>query len=436
MGQRGRNKKMATGDGRSRLVRFLWVPCVVLWLFMPLCYAWRPSSGQKPLQTPWEGQRAFGFSSFLQLREVRFPSNIAGATPSTPGPGQNKEVGAPDASISSTSRRIRGKIKLNKQLYNTICDCENADTTHSCHAPRRLRVHQEELNAKLGLSREALKDVLGKPKEIKLYNAKTANFACLDGRNQEAVLATPGGEFGELLNALATVETLTRQKLTEVKVLQIVRKYMNDITGSFFACSDEDAVQTLERNIHVNGQANVVVGLKVDNPKPDYRDDILKLIVKPQHQGDYFLKAVLADPRRFYIRKALAYAYIRAFYQVLWDRDLVDRDGTLLANKIKFVIYEGEPKEQAWINFRSNHHCEQEHRAPAFNPKNRIWANHPEAVTVFRKRLARFLLTAVKLPMKWKTLTAHLDRRGRFIMEQYAEVRAAASSPFYTVVVE
>jgi hypothetical protein len=80
------------------------------------------------------------------------------------------------------------------------------------------------------------------------------------------------------------------------------------------------------------------------------------------------LKAVLDDPARFYVRKQLLPALIRAFFRILWDKKTLSSEGTPLYQKVRLNILSGEPKPGAWINFRLSHACERAHMAPLFRP--------------------------------------------------------------------
>jgi len=50
--------------------------------------------------------------------------------------------------------------------------------------------------------------VVGHPKELTYVNVADQHFSCLDGRTENAVLATPGGDAGEFILALHVYENI------------------------------------------------------------------------------------------------------------------------------------------------------------------------------------------------------------------------------------
>jgi hypothetical protein len=58
--------------------------------------------------------------------------------------------------------------------------------------PSKIRVRQESFNRQLGLSVETLHTLLGKPHDATYIDVDHASFACIEGRETEPVLGTPG----------------------------------------------------------------------------------------------------------------------------------------------------------------------------------------------------------------------------------------------------
>jgi len=339
----------------------------------------------------------------------------------------------------STPKSIKGKIKLNGRFYETSCACSDAALTSSCNPPFRLHVHQETLNSEVGLSKGALKKLLGKPTAFKLTDVEKSSFSCIDGRDPRSLLGTPAGDFGEFLIALQIYESLTNSTFTPAKIQEYLADWLMLAPQPMYFHTDEAARSLLESNLMVNGVRGVV-GLNLEKPLLEQQAELLLELVKGSYNGCYVIKSILAEPRRFYFRKGLVTGAITSLYQILWDKKRQGPQGPLY-KKINFVVSQGAPTEKAWINFRGNHRCEDDKKAPLFSPKSvsgtQVFVNHPEAVVVLRTMLARFFLT--RSPPALVTLpefVGYLNRQGLFVMETAAETLGNSRVPFYTVQVE
>jgi hypothetical protein len=317
-----------------------------------------------------------------------------------------------------------------------MCECSGDAST--CHTPGRFRIHQEPFNNHFGLSKEELVSFLGNPEDVQMLKVERTSFADIDGRNPTPSLCTPGGDFGEFLFALGVFEGMAGQNFTEATIRGFVSNWLSSRLLPVYYATDEDSIANIERHLHINGQTGVVVGLDLVNPRQDYIEPLLQDIVKPQNQGSRVLKAVLANPQRFYMRSELVANAIRAFFRVLWDKQTLGSDGVLLSSKINLVVLQGKNNERAWINARGGKHCESEHKAPAFAPQRgdvQVFLNHPEAARAFRKHLVRlFLSQSVTLTesLSEAEMLLRVDRAAGRNMEALAEL-LASQSPFYTV---
>jgi len=253
------------------------------------------------------------------------------------------------------------------------------------------------------------------------------------------VLGTPGGDFVEFLSALQLYEFLTNSTFTQANVKEYLVDWLLISPTPLYYHTDETARSLLERNIMINGIRGVV-GLDLEDPLQEQQAELLKELVKAAHQGCYVLKALIATPERFYLRPALIDGLITSLYEVMWDKTRQGPDGPLY-KKIDFIVSAGTPTEKAWINFRGNYRCEDEHKAPLFTPRasntSQVFVNHPEAIGVARTLLSRYFLTRsppamVSLP----EFLGYLNRQGLFVMESVAEILAGTRMPFYTVQVE
>jgi len=212
--------------------------------------------------------------------------------------------------------------------------------------------------------------------------------------------------------------------------------------------TDEASTLHLQKNLHYNGAKGKVVDLDLDAPKPEYHTELYKDLPHSKNQGCHYLKAILDDPARFYVRRELLPSLIEAFYRILWDKTTLSSDGTALYKKLRLNILQGEPAARAWINFRASPACERHHMAPLFRPFPLTTARvgstpdhvapvivcHPEAAKVVRKRAAKFF-SLFNPMLSEEQFIAKLNHRGNTYMELAAEV-LGSQVPYYTVTME
>jgi hypothetical protein len=310
-----------------------------------------------------------------------------------------------------------------------------------------MRIRQEAFNRKMGLSAEQLRSVLGRPQEATYVKVDDVHFGCTDSRETEPILGTPGGDFGEFLLGLAEYEHMTRRSFSQTEVQKMLAAWLDWAPrGSqpLYFHTDEAATLHLQANLHFNGVKGKVVALDLDAPKDEYIDELLKDLPNSKNQGCYYVKAILDDPKRFYMRPALLPALIQSFFKILWDKKTLASDGKALYQKLRFETHVGEHSPKAWINFRVTHACEHQHMAPVFRPfplttkrvgpVSAVLVNHPAAVQVLRKKLAKFF-SLFNPMLSEKEFMQKLAHRGATYLEVAAEV-LGSEAPYYTVSLE
>jgi hypothetical protein len=315
--------------------------------------------------------------------------------------------------------------------------------------PSKMRIRQESFNRRMGMSAEQLRRVLGRPQEATYVKVDDVSFGCTDPRETEPILGTPGGDFGEFLLALAEYEHLTKRSFSQTEVQKILAAWLDWVPRGqrpMYFHTDETATLHLQANLHFNGVKGKVVALDLETPKEEYIEELLKDLPNSKNQGCYYLKSILDDPKRFYMRKELLPALIQSFFKILWDKKTLSSDGKPLYKKLRFETLIGEPNPKAWINFRATHACEHQHMAPIFRPfplttekagvgaASAVMVNHPSAVQVMRRRLAKFF-SLFNPMLSEREFLQKLDHRGSTYMEVAAEV-LGSEVPYYTVALE
>ena len=212
----------------------------------------------------------------------------------------------------------------------------------------------------------------------------------MDGRENGAILSTPGGDAGEFILGLFVYEGMTRE-LSQQQIDSILEEYLRDMKkDKFYMCTDDDAISHLENELGMSLSINILR----QPPRQDQRD-LIKALIKADNQGDRHLKNLLKNPNLYSIRKELVQMFLISFFKILWN------DSSSLREKLHLENLVGVPQEQAFLEIRNNEICEEMDLAPRifarkkFEDENRtiqVFVNHIDAVSQQRKSMTNFFL--------------------------------------------
>ena len=166
-----------------------------------------------------------------------------------------------DQSQVGDGNKINGKMQINGINYNAVCDCNPITPTKVTNLgveggpkcdPSKLKIHSEKPGQ--GASHDDIRNLVGNIEELNYVKVPNYSFKCLDGRNRDAVLATPGGDAGEFILALIVYEDLVGggRKLTQDNVDTFFSQYLKMMTHpKFYMCTDDVSIAHLEKDLSV-----------------------------------------------------------------------------------------------------------------------------------------------------------------------------------------
>jgi rhodanese-related sulfurtransferase len=237
------------------------------------------------------------------------------------------------------------------------------------------------------IARETIEAHLADPDRVRWVKAAAllmqGTRSCVDGRDERAVVGTPGGDAGELLLALAALERVRGDALDEQEIVHLLDEYL-DAFGRFYLHTDDGALRGLADDSRFAAHVRRV-GLDqlVRRPARELEPALLDALTTPAHVGCGHLRLVLEHPDEYGVRVELARALLRAVLRRLWQGDAID-----------FVILEGEHHETAVVNVRVDHAVHVFTRIPAVSPHaggEELFVNHPEVSAWLREQNATFL---------------------------------------------
>jgi hypothetical protein len=252
------------------------------------------------------------------------------------------------------------------------------------------------------------------------------SFSSLDGRNDEKVLSTPGGDMGEFIQALAVFGKLRNKKLTQEEVQHIFEKYIKTMTRSkFFYETDEKAYMRLAvatgcRNLRVAEMG----------PMRHKREAFLEKVALPDHIGDPFIKFLAKNATELDLDADYIHAALAAYHNVLWTSP------SKLSTKLCYMETKGPSQQEAAIVFiKTESYCVDQGLAPMISQQLAcaapVYVSHTEAVRVFRRELVSILAEGAN-DVKPSDVMAALNQFAEANQSKFlAEV--APNVPVYTV---
>lgn len=212
--------------------------------------------------------------------------------------------------------------------------------------------------------------------------------SCVDGREPGSVLGTPGGDAGEYLVALATIEQLTGKPIADDEVPRVFRRFLGHF-GRFYMHTDSKAMTNLAQTLsatetfgHLGGDTVQTEEL-VRNPG-EHADALLPYLLDPDHVGCGHLKLILLHPEDYGVRRGLTQVFLTTVFRHLWAGE-----------DINYVVLQGGHAEGAVIQVTAGKSKHAYTRVPMVAPCRdhvQMFVNHPKVVEWMRLQMAAFLV--------------------------------------------
>ncbi len=244
---------------------------------------------------------------------------------------------------------------------------------------------------------------IGDPKQVRWSKAATlllhGTESCVDGRDDHAVIGTPGGDAGELLAGLATLEKISGKELSDARVDELFNGYV-EAFGHFYMHTDDHALEALGKTLRSKAafEGDPLKGLHqvedfVRHPPKARQEALLPILAEAAHIGCGHIRLVRLHPEEYGVRPGLVVSFFRAFFRRLWTGD----------ERLEYVILEGEHEEGAVVNVVLDREVHPYTEIPMVRPKHQgqeMFVNHPQVARFIRSQNTAFLLE--KLPIDQK----------------------------------
>eukprot|EP01006_Ploeotia_vitrea_P053158 TRINITY_DN67760_c4_g1_i1.p3 TRINITY_DN67760_c4_g1~~TRINITY_DN67760_c4_g1_i1.p3 ORF type:complete len:401 (+),score=192.95 TRINITY_DN67760_c4_g1_i1:36-1238(+) len=353
----------------------------------------------------------------------------------TPSLGtEDKAEGPSPLPITFWRRGFVSKFMLAGNFYYSQCNCVGVNVTSTKFRNSQCRLATEyeimPVGKKPGHEKKDIIEFVGRPEDFRMVDSHQMSFSCIDGRSplDDVSLRTPGGDFGEFVYAMAEHQKIVG-KLYQPQVDMLMASFLQFRKAeSFYYHTDVEAVKKIEQALIDMGKMTKGQILDLVNPPLRLREDILKLLAKPEHHGCLHIRLMLTHPDLYGIDANLVHMILKAYFSIMWNRDQIGvgafgeqqvSSPFELWKALKFVLSEGRHREKAWVNVFNSKKCTAEgvstlfpphaHKYYAGNekhaqlPEKQFFVFHPQAVLQMRQDMARFVATKA-VPAKFGAL--------------------------------
>lgn len=225
--------------------------------------------------------------------------------------------------------------------------------------------------------------------------------SCVDGRDDHAVIGTPGGDAGEFLLALASIERVTGRPVDLARLPALLEAYLETF-GHFYIHSDTTAGNNLIRSMRADPELAPLLPPTSFGPREwrEYmkappealRPLISRHVTIPGNLGCGHLRLMLQNPERYLVRRELVEAFLRALFSMRWS-------GTV---ELEIVMLGGGHREGAVVNVRLGTGVWAFTHVPLISPACgtghvQMFVNHPQVADFMREQVARFFTTQPRL---------------------------------------
>lgn len=216
-------------------------------------------------------------------------------------------------------------------------------------------------------------------------HALQMSFSPMDGRNPEKVLATPGGDMGEFIQAIMAYAKVSQAELSQQDVNGMFVKYLKTMSKEKFTYETDEkayiklAIATGCRNLRIADMG----GMKRK------REALLDQIGNPEFIGDPFIKFLATNATDMDLEGKYVAMGLSAYHTALWSGPSV------LSEKLCYLEFKGAHREAALVNIKVPPYCIDQGLVPMVSQQMTctapIYVHHADAAKLLRREMVAAL---------------------------------------------
>ena len=205
------------------------------------------------------------------------------------------------------------------------------------------------------LTRAQIEAHIGDPHSVRWVKMAALQLhgktSCVDGRDDHGVIGTPGGDAGEFLLALTSIERAVGKPFPFECMESVLRSYL-DTFGHFYIHSDTQAGNNLIKSMradpeiapHLPGTSSTPQDWRIfmTAPPEELRERIAEHMIIPGNLGCGHVRLMLQHPEQYLVRRELVEMFLRTYTRMRWSG----------VHELEWVTLGGGHQEGAVVNIR------------------------------------------------------------------------------------
>lgn len=238
---------------------------------------------------------------------------------------------------------------------------------------------------KMVVSAADLEAYLSQTATLEWTHVNQFSFASLDGRNDEKIMGTAGGDMGEFIQALQAYTKITGVVLTPSEVESLFARLLKTMSREKFSFStDEKAYRKLAI---ATGCQNLKIADIGEKRKKDLILSKFESEDLPEFLGDPFLKFLSQNLEATGVRREYIVSAIQAFHLSLWRHNAE-------SDALCYLEFKGRVDPKALIRVKTPGYCVDQGLTPLISPQvcaGQTFIVHTDAVKLFRRELVNLI---------------------------------------------
>lgn len=258
-------------------------------------------------------------------------------------------------------------------------------------------LHEDQVEPTGPLTEARLQAHVGDPGSVRWV--KLAAFllhgkrSCVDGRDDQGVIGSPGGDCGELVLVLGALEAATGIVLDRATIRGLLGAYV-DTFGRFYLHNDLHTVGKLIPRVRADPRIgphveHIESGLAwrtfLMQPPAALHEALLEHYTQPDAVGCGHLRLMAKDPAKWGVRQGLVEDVLHAYWTHRWAGH----------TELEYVVLGGDHAERGVVLVTVEESLWAFTRVPLLSPAigpNQVFVHHPQVAHYLREQLVDFLL--------------------------------------------
>jgi len=243
----------------------------------------------------------------------------------------------------------------------------------------------------------SIKEHIGDPTAVRWLRVAAlmlhGRISCVDGRDDNGVIGTPGGDAGEFILLLSATEKILGRNFTANEVRTLMNRRL-DTFGHFYIHTDYAAMnRCMEQMKSVPAIQETLVHIKdspykwrryLKNPPKEIQHLLVEIMIDPKNLGCGHLRLMGTHSEEYMVRAELVENILRSVYLSQWTGH----------DEVVAVILGGGHEEGGVVNVNIDHPINSFTKVPLISPafnNSQSFINHPQVASFLRAEFAKWM---------------------------------------------